>query len=169
MQALEHLLHFNSALLATFLEDLEASEAFDTLWPNQQRSPVSLVGHLLASRGQLLALLLDEDDPTAVELQSWGQSPSLNRPPDAEPEIDMEALRSAWASSSQALSETMSAKDPEPWTDWTGPDRERLSFLVWHEIYHIGQLGFLRDVSRGPASMRHVIFEVRKNRREVTP
>ena len=106
-----------------------------------------IIGHLIHYRYQMLAVLGEAaDDTFAKQFGSTGATDGADYPPLAE-------LVEAWNAASALLLPVLEAAADDVLTQPLGgedtPHGEKrvldtLVFLLWHEPYHIGQIGALR-------------------------
>lgn len=110
-----------------------------------------VVGHLVASRNQVLALLTlpPLHPPRELERYVRGSSPLT----DASEAIDFPELVSDYEKSQEKIVEALARTTPEqlaaPLPEEINVFRldnvgEMLAALLFHEVYHVGQLGVLR-------------------------
>lgn len=155
---------FNSSLLSIGLSDLTDADAGRRLRGGEGSSISYIVGHISSSRHGLMKLMGAAADNPFAELYGAdvGSKDASAYPPVAE-------LRAGWDDGSEKLHAALEALTDEdalagdaggfPTPDQTL--RGRLSFVAWHESYHIGQVGLLRT-EMGYPSMRKMLSASRQ-------
>ena len=154
---------FNSGMLSLVLADLSPEDAARR-WKNGDGSSIAyLTGHLMSSRSGLLKTLGAAEDNPYKDLYGAGAG---SKDEGAYPPIGQ--LKSEW----DALSETLHAAldavtDEEALAEGDGsfpiPDstlRGNLTFIAWHEVYHLGQIGIMRT-EMGYLSTRQTLYRAR--------
>jgi uncharacterized damage-inducible protein DinB len=153
-------LGYSQRLLAASLADITQDESLRRP-PGGGNCINWLAGHLLRSRNDMLKLLgavpvLEESLGDVYRRGSDGQLDG----PDA---LDLDALREALDRSHAALASGLDALPAErlaaPWPHSPfGKEDETLgsllAFLVFHECYHVGQVGILRRGLGKPGIIR---------------
>ncbi len=159
------LFHFNSEMLSLGLSDLSREHAGRRLKNGDGSSIAYLVGHVTSSRFGLLKSLGAAAENPYAELYGAGvgSKDAAAYPPIAE-------LRARWDEVAQTLHTALDAVTDEnavtadeggfPISDQTL--RGRLTFVAWHESYHIGQIGVLRT-EMGYPSMRRMLYAAKKH------
>jgi uncharacterized damage-inducible protein DinB len=113
-----------------------------------------LVGHVATYRRRMLALM-GVERPEAPWEKCFGQGTS---PADVPADLDPLTLLQTFREVSEAIAGRWEALTPEdlakPFSR-TLPDGSNtlggaLNFMVWHETYHLGQLGFMRRLAGRP-------------------
>ena len=135
-------------LLRAALEKLSYEELHRRGGP-QSNSLLWIAGHLALSRCRMLKLAGGDVDFPWSDLFSRG---SAIQDPAAYP--DLNNILEAWESTSNLLlaalprmtPELLFAKSPQSLPGDDKSVRGALSFLVYHEAYHIGQMGYLRKM-----------------------
>ena len=157
------LFRFNSELLSLALSDLD-DEAAGRRWKSGRGSSIAyLTGHLMSSRcGLLKTLGAARDNPykglfgEGVGSKEGAEYPSVGR------------LREEWIELAGRLHAALDRlTDVEALAGGDGsfpiPDntlRGNLTFIAWHESYHIGQIGMMRT-EMGYPSMRKTLYAAR--------
>ena len=135
-------------LLKAALEKLSHEELHRRGGP-QSNSLIWIAGHLALSRSRMLKLAGGEADFAWTDLFSRG---SAVQDPTVYPELDK--ILQSWEKTSGLLltalpkmtPEQLFAKSPQSLPGDDKSVRGALSFLVYHEAYHIGQMGYLRKM-----------------------
>lgn len=142
-------LKIGEGLFLKAMEGLNLEELHRRAGPDSS-SMIWVAGHLVASRWLMLKLLGSEP-----EMPDWGElfaRGSRVRAPSECP--DPEEIRSRWQDFSGLLTDAL-VRAPEELLSaestrrFPVPDRSvrgGLAFLVWHEAYHVGQMGFIRKM-----------------------
>ena len=154
------LFRFNSGMLSHGLADLSPEHAVKRLKTGAGSSIAYLVGHITSSRYGLIKSLGAATGNPCQELYGAGvgSKDGAAYPPIAE-------LRAGWDQAAEKLHSALDAVTDEAAVaaDEGGfpiPDqtlRGRLTFIAWHETYHIGQIGVLRT-EMGYPSLRQVLY-----------
>ncbi|MDH3524891.1 MAG: DinB family protein [Acidobacteriota bacterium] len=154
------LFRFNSGMLSLGLSDLGQEHAVRRLKDGEGSSIAFLVGHVTSSRYGLLKSLGAADGNPYAELYGSrvGARDGSAYPPIGE-------LKAGWDEAAETLHAALDAVTDEEALapDAAGfpiPDqtlRGRLTFVAWHESYHIGQIGILRT-EMGYPSMRQMLY-----------
>lgn len=157
-------LRFNSEMLSLGLSDLSQEHAVHRLKNGAGSSIAYLAGHLTSSRYGLLKSL---GAATENPFQDLYGADVGSKDGSAYPSIT--ELRAGWDDAAEKLHSALEAvtdeealaadEDGFPIPDQTM--RGRLTFLAWHESYHIGQIGILRTETGYP-SMRKVLYAAKK-------
>lgn len=158
------LFRFNSEMLSVGLSGLSQEHAVRRIKDGEGSSIAYLVGHVTSSRYDLLKSLgADAGNPFAdLYGAGVGSKDGAAYPPIAE-------LRAKWDEVAAELDRALDAVTDEaarapddggfPIADQTL--RGRLTFVAWHESYHVGQVGILRT-EMGYPSLRQMLYTVRK-------
>ncbi|MFQ5524827.1 MAG: DinB family protein [Thermoanaerobaculia bacterium] len=162
--AAETQFRFNSQMLSIGLSDLTDEDAGWRLKGGDGSSISYIVGHISSSRYGLMKLLGTVEENPYAELygSGVGSKDASAYPPIAE-------LRAGWDAGAEKLHaalDSLSDEDALAADDggFPTPDqtlRGRLSFIAWHESYHIGQIGVLRT-ERGYPSMRKMLYAAKE-------
>ena len=150
---------FNSSMLSIGLSDLTDDDAGWRLKGGDGSSISFLTGHITSSRyGLLKALGVAEENPNAELFGAdVGSKEASAYPPIAELRASWDEVAGKLDSALAALTdEQVLAVDPGGFPTPDQTLRGRLSFMAWHESYHIGQIGILRT-ERGYPSMRKML------------
>jgi uncharacterized damage-inducible protein DinB len=158
-------LRFNSGTLSLGLSDLTQEQAVHRMKSGGGSSIAYLAGHVMSSRYGLLKQLGAATDNPFQELYGAGvgSKDGSAYPPIAD-------LRAGWDEAAEKLHAALDAITDE---DALAPDqsgfpipdqtlRGRLTFIAWHETYHIGQIGMLRT-EQGLTSMRQMLIAARRD------
>ncbi|MDH3746206.1 MAG: DinB family protein [Acidobacteriota bacterium] len=158
------LFRFNSEMLSVGLADLDHKDAVHRLKKGDGSSIAYLVGHIASSRYGLLKTLGGAKENPYGELfgAGVGSKDGSEYPP-------IEVLRAGWDTAAEELHRALDLlTDEDALRDDEGgfpiPDqtlRGRLTFIAWHESYHIGQIGILRT-ELGYPSMRKALYAARR-------
>lgn len=135
-------------LLKTALENLSDEELHRRGGP-QSNSMLWITGHLTLSRCRMLKLAGGDSDFRWTDLFSKG---SAIQTPSDYPALDQ--ILESWDKTSNRLltalpkitPEQLFAKSPQSLPGDDKSVRGALSFLVYHEAYHIGQMAYLRKM-----------------------
>ncbi len=135
-------------LLKTALENLSEEELHRRGGP-QSNSMLWITGHLALSRCRMLKLTGGDRDFPWSDLFSRG---SAMQTPNDYPALDQ--VLESWDKTSGLLlaalpkmtPEQLFAKSPQSLPGDDKSVRGALSFLVYHEAYHMGQMGYLRKM-----------------------
>ena len=157
------LYRFNSGMLSLTLSDLRQEDAVRR-WKGGNGSSIAyLTGHLMSSRyGLLKALGVTEENPygdlfgAGVGAKDGAVYPSITE------------LKVGWDDTAEKLHGALdSVTDGDALAEGDGlfpiPDntlRGNLTFIAWHESYHIGQIGIMRT-EMGYPSMRQALYAAR--------
>lgn len=148
LDQITHHLKLGDYLLKTALENLSDEELHRRGGP-QSNSMLWITGHLALSRHRMLKLAGEDREFAWADLFSRG---SAIQAPDAYPPLD-EVLQAWDRGSSELLAalpkmtpSQLFAKSPQSLPTDDKSVRGALSFLVYHEAYHIGQMGYLRKM-----------------------
>ncbi|MCP4203453.1 MAG: DinB family protein [bacterium] len=158
------LFRFNSEMLSLGLSDLSQEDAVHRLKNGDGSSIAYLVGHITSSRYGLLKSLGVASENPFQDLHGAGVG---SKDGSAYPPIT--ELKAGWDEAAGKLHAALDAiTDEEALAEEEGgfpiPDptlRGRLTFIAWHESYHIGQIGILRT-EMGYPSMRKVLYAAKK-------
>ena len=155
---------FNSEMLSLGLADLSQEDAVRRWRDGNGSSIAYLAGHITSSRYGLLKSLGAATENPYAELYGTGagSKDGSEYPPVTE-------LKSGWdgvAAKLHAALEALTDEDALAADEggFPTPDqtlRGRISFIAWHEAYHIGQIGILRT-EMGYPSMRQVLYAAKK-------
>ncbi len=150
---------FSSMIVSLATSDMSNEHAGHRVRNGQGSSVLFLVGHLLSSRYGILKMLGAGDENPFAEQFGRGAEPK-----DVSEYPDVSEFKSAWdalsdefhtalegASDDQLLA---SAPDGFPIQDQTM--RGAISFLCWHESYHVGQIGMMRTEQGYPSTEHQV-------------
>lgn len=151
-------LGYSQYLLTRSLDGLDQADSLRS--PEAGGNCINWVlGHLLSTRDAFLKRLGQEAVLGAEAGERYRQGASAIAADEAV--TDIESLRSVLDASHQAMVAGLDAMDParladpEPNSPLNNPDEtlgSLLAALVFHEIYHTGQIGILRRViGKGPA------------------
>lgn len=164
VRPLTDLFRFNSEMVGLGLADLNQEDAVRRWKEGQGSSIAYLAGHVSSSRYGLLKAMSAATENPYAELFGGGvgSRDGSEYPP-------LEELQRGWADTAcklhaafdgltdeQVLQET-DGQYPLPEKNFRG----RLTFLAWHESYHIGQIGVLRT-EMGYPSLRKALYEARQ-------
>ena len=150
---------FNSMVLSLTTSDLKNEDAGHRLRGGQGSSVSFLIGHLLSSRYGILKMLdAGEENPFAEQFGRNAESQDVSNYP------DISELSQAWTALSDsfhaalegASDEQLLAPAPEGFPTEDQTMRGAISFLSWHEAYHVGQIGLLRT-ELGYSSIAHQV------------
>ena len=140
-------LKFTDFIMNLVTGDLTEALATRRARDDEGASIAWVIGHLCHYRHEIMKLLgHDADNPFAEQFGTAGATDGASYP-------SVEELKSKWAElSAQVRSVVEGASDEQIMTPLGGdgsPHRERkvldtLVFYMWHESYHMGQLGTLR-------------------------
>ncbi len=158
------LFRFNSGLLSLGLSDLDQDDAVRR-WKDGDGSSIAyLTGHITSSRYGLLKAL-----GTATENPYGDLFGAEVGSKDGSAYPGITELKAGWVEAAEKLHAALDAvTDEEALAAQEGglpiPDRTlrgRLTFMAWHESYHIGQIGILRT-EMGYPSLRKSLYKARK-------
>ena len=158
------LFRFNSELLSLTLADVSPEGANRRLKEGQGSSIAYLTGHLMSSRYGLMKTLGAAREKPFKEL--FGAGVGSKDAPDYPP---FDKLRKSWTDTSKRFHAALDAIDAEQALA-PGPDsfpipdqtlRGNLTFIAWHESYHVGQIGIMRT-EMGYRSMRQALSAARQ-------
>lgn len=112
--------------------------------------PRWILGHLAAMRMRVVGLLGGEA-PEAAWTAAFGRGSSPADMPDLDPTVLLEAFQHAHRKAEPLWDGVTAARLAEP-LGRTLPDGSdtlggALRFLLWHEAYHLGQLGMMRRLA----------------------
>lgn len=140
-------LKFTDFIMSLVTSDLSNEDAVKRALGDQGASISWVVGHLLHYRYLIMELLgADVSSPTA---EQFGNEPAS----DGGGYPDIAELRKMWKEvSSRAQEIVATASDEQIMAPLGGPDAphgekkvlDTLVFYMWHESYHMGQLGTIR-------------------------
>ncbi len=144
MQAMAQHLRFSAGTINLVATDLDEDDARRRARGNEGASIAWVLGHLINYRYRMMALLGAEKTNPLADTFTKHATDGSDYPTMAE-------LVSAWNTVTgelNAVTETVADEQLQS-PPASAPHREKtvmdtLSFLVWHESYHIGQLGTLR-------------------------
>jgi uncharacterized damage-inducible protein DinB len=149
---------FNSMTLSLGTGDLKNEDAGHRLRNGAGSSISYLMGHLLSSRyGLLKTLGAGEENPFA---EMFGRNAG---PRDVGEYEDITEFKAAWdelaprfhaALEAATDEELLAAVEGYPVEDQTV--RGAVTFLCWHETYHVGQIGVLRTEQGYPSTEHQV-------------
>ena len=146
------LYRFNSHALHARVADFTSED-----WERQHgdsSSALWIVGHLCVYRRRVLRMF-GEDMPAADWEAAFQQGTKpAEHPADTTPDM----LLREWERSGERLAARLEALTPEEAdrpAGFTAPDGSETlgsvgTFLLWHETYHIGQLGLIRKILHKP-------------------
>lgn len=141
------LLAVNASLMARAVDGLSAEELLRQ--PGEHGNPILwILGHVIATRGGLLRILgAAWDAPVWTRAFVRGSAPpaAWEYPPVAQMLATLTATDGALAAALETI-------PPEQWSAASAhafpvPDRTLrgdLAFFVFHETYHVGQMGYVR-------------------------
>jgi len=140
-------LKFTDFIMSLVASDLSSEDAVKRSRGDQGASISWVVGHLLHYRYLIMQLLgADVASPTA---EQFGNEPAS----DGDGYPDIAELRKMWNEGSSRTQEIVAAaSDEQLMAPLGGPDAphgekkvlDTLVFYMWHESYHMGQLGTIR-------------------------
>ncbi len=150
---------FNSMILSLGTSDLKNEDAGHRLRKGEGSSITYLMGHLLSSRYGVLKMLGAGDENPYAE--QFGRNAE---PRDVSEYPDISEFNQAWSALSDsfhaalesATDEQLLAPAPEGFPTEDQTMRGAISFLCWHESYHVGQIGGLRT-ELGYSSTEHQV------------
>lgn len=158
------LFRFNSEMISIALADLSPEDASHRLKDGEGSSIAYLVGHICSSRYGLLQTLGAADSNPFKDLYGEGAG---SRDGDAYPPPD--ELAAGWRDTADKLHAALdeltdkdALRDDE--AGFPTPEkalRGRLAFILWHETYHLGQIGVLRT-EKGYPSLRQALYRERQ-------
>lgn len=140
-------LKFSDFIINTVTGDLDDTMARRRARDTEGASIAWVMGHLIHYRHLMLGLLGENtDDPFAEQFASAGATDGADYPPIADlvktwNEISAKVVPVMEATTDDALTKPLGGK--------SAPHGEKrvldtMIFFMWHETYHIGQLGTLR-------------------------
>ncbi|PWN67189.1 DinB family protein [Chryseobacterium oncorhynchi] len=147
INGLANILKLNEKLFINALENITHEHTNDRL--SEHNNPVNwLTNHILWGRYEILNLLgkSNETNPYTDLFKNF-------KPYDEEIEFNqIEYIKEEWSKMVLLISEALEtateeqlAEEPKSVTPMGIPTKfGNLSFLVWHENYHLGQLAFLK-------------------------
>ena len=164
LRPLADLYRFNSEMVSLALADLSPEDATHRLKDGDGSSIVYLVGHLCSSRYGLLQALGAADSNPYKDLFGEG---SGSRGGDDYPSLA--ELAAGWQDTAEKLDAALAGiSDEDAMQDdeagFPTPEkslRGRLAFILWHETYHLGQMGILRT-EKGYPSLRQALYRARQ-------
>jgi len=138
---------FSSIVLSLATSDMKNEDAGHRLRGGKGSSVTFLMGHLLSSRYGLLNMLGAGDENPYAE--QFGRNAE---PRDVSDYPDISEFNQAWsaladsfhAALESATDEQLLAAAPEGFPIEDQTMRGAITFLCWHESYHVGQIGGLR-------------------------
>jgi len=144
------LFRFNTRLVEVVLDGLTEEQALLRAREGRGNSVTFLVGHVSSSRyGLMKALQVIEDNPFAgLYGADTGVQDDAPYPPIGE-------VRQQWATTGKTFDDALAAMTDEvarQSDDHSAPMVEKtllglVSFIAWHESYHLGQIGMIvRDL-----------------------
>lgn len=164
LRPITDLFRFNSEMVSLALADLAPDDVTHRLKGGEGSSVAYLVGHLCSSRYGLLQTLGAADSNPYKDLfgEGAGSRDGDDYPPLAE-------LAAGWRDTAERLHQALDElTDEDAMRDDTAgyptPEkslRGRLAFVLWHETYHLGQMGILRT-ERGHLSLRQALYRARR-------
>lgn len=145
MRAMAKGLRFSNFTINLIATDLTEEDARRRSRGNEGPSLAWVVGHLVNSRYSMMKTLGAEKTNPLADTFGKDATDGAGYPTMAE-------LVKIWNATAEELDGVIASVTDEKLlgeADWTPPHGEKtildtLSFLVWHESYHIGQLGTLR-------------------------
>ena len=138
---------FNSMVLSLATSDLKNEDAGHRLRSGEGSSVTFLMGHLLSSRYGILKMLgAGDENPYAEQFGRNAEPRNVSDYP------DISEFNEAWSALADsfhgalenATDEELLVAPPEGFTTDDQTLRGAISFLSWHEAYHMGQIGVLR-------------------------
>jgi uncharacterized damage-inducible protein DinB len=152
--SLRRSLAFHHGTLDMNLEGVTQQDSM--VQPPGGANPINwVVGHVLVYRNLLHALLgaapAWEGDATAAYAR--GSAPLT----DEAQAVPLDQLRAGLQASRKALEAALDTLDPARLAEPSKGDQtvaDRLSFLLFHEAYHLGQLGILRRIVGKPGAIK---------------
>ena len=146
------LYRFNTHALHARVADFTAED-----WEHQvggSSSALWIVGHLCVYRRRILRML-GENVPEAQWEAAFAQG---TKPAEHPPEMTSGDLLAELETSGEGLAKRLESLTPEEAdrpAGFTTPDRSSTigpvsAFLLWHETYHVGQLGLIRKILAKP-------------------
>ncbi len=150
---------FNSMVLNLATSDLKNDDAGHRLRGGEGSSVSFIMGHLLSSRYGLLKMLgAGDENPYAEQFGRNAESRDVSDYP------DISEFNQAWSALSDsfhaalegATDEQLLAPAPEGFPIEDQTMRGAITFLCWHESYHVGQIGVLRT-EQGYSSTEHQV------------
>ena len=157
------LYRFNSEMLTLALSGLSPEDAVRR-WKGGEGSSIAyLTGHLMSSRYGLLKTLGAADENPYKDLYGTGVGSK-----DGSDYPSIAELSTGWSDTAARLHEALEGlSDDDARSEGDGsfpiPDntlRGNLTFIAWHESYHIGQIGIMRT-EMGYPSMRQALYAAR--------
>ncbi len=150
---------FNSMVLNLATSDLKNDDAGHRLRGGEGSSVSFIMGHLLSSRYGLLKMLgAGDEHPYAEQFGRNAESRDVSDYP------DISEFNQAWSALSDSFhaalggvtDEQLLAPAPEGFPIEDQTMRGAITFLCWHESYHVGQIGVLRT-ELGYSSTEHQV------------
>lgn len=145
-EMLANLLSLNTGAIQMTLKDIGHGQAIHS--PHETcNSAAFILGHIVTYRYQIAKMLGMDESHSLGKTFEWGASDENRQqyPPLAELHAEMEAMGEKIT---QRL-KSISAEELAAEADYEVPPMPKtvegaVSFLVFHETYHVGQLGYLR-------------------------
>ncbi len=146
----------------TFRTNLEGLSTAESLQPPATGGNCLnwVVGHVLAARNHILALLGEPPALAPAVAQRFERGSEPLRDPAAA--LDLDEARAVFRDAQERILAGLQRLTPEqlaaaaPFSPGNRPDETVGSLLlgmVWHEAYHVGQLGVLRRVAGHPGGI----------------
>jgi len=145
---LSRLLQINAHVVGQQLDGLSDS---DLLLQPQARGNCAnwILGHLVVGRNNLITMLGAESLWTEEESKCYAFGSEPITGPDS-PHLPMARLLADYKRSGAIITEKFAVLTDEDWDAAISEDStlyKSVSFSVWHEAYHVGQLEYLRQLT----------------------
>ncbi len=157
---------FKSMIVSLATSDMSNEHAGHRARDGQGSSVSFLLGHLLSSRYGVLKMLgVGDENPFAEQFGRGAQPRDVSEYPDiSEFKSQWDALTNSFHATLEGASEEqLLASPPDGFPIHDQTMRGAISFLCWHESYHVGQIGMLRTEQGYPSTeyQVHAAMEAR--------
>lgn len=134
------MLNLQSGIFHNALDGIDDQNALER--PNNRVNHINwLLGHVATCRFMLLNLIGGNENDPYFHLYFKAIADDTNYP-------DLYAVRSNWEKASRLLIERVEALSPEEMESEIagkgGKPKDILAFFIYHEAYHLGQIGYAR-------------------------
>jgi uncharacterized damage-inducible protein DinB len=150
---------FNSMIVSLATSDLSNEHAGHRSRAGQGSSVSFLLGHLLSSRYGVLKMLgAGDENPFADQFGRGAVPKDVSEYPDVgEFKSKWDALTDLFHGTLEGASEEqLLASPPDGFPIQDQTMRGAITFLCWHESYHVGQIGMMRTEQGYPSTEHQV-------------
>jgi uncharacterized damage-inducible protein DinB len=136
----------NDSLVDRTFMSVKAEDLWKRPTP-QSNAMLWILGHMVTARGALVKMLGDDFDTGLGELFTRGaqvQEPSTYPPREKLLEASQEVNARLYARLGALTGDQLAKPASRTFTHAVQTVRDQLAFLVMHDTYHVGQLGYVR-------------------------